>query len=243
MREISIERPELRPARTTRRRSWGGLLRIPLSTRSQDCLSISTSKPVGYVPADILREIADLLIPADILSFSLTVSLIIAYTSIPFPYLLYFQSSGLRQLLLPVLYETVVLKSSRKCRITLKMLEKRPDICKHIRKFAVRPNYYLAWPKPDEPLQEDWVAHKIEQIAENLTMLDTFDWDGLEVPRDSLWGTLRNAYAGTIIHYQSFLNDADLSCPELRSIFCNVGDRPIDPNSQVLFFLLILSVC
>jgi hypothetical protein len=73
MREISVERPELEPARTTRRRSWGGLLRIPLSTRSQDYLSISRSKPVGSVPTDIILEIADLLPPTDILSFSLTV--------------------------------------------------------------------------------------------------------------------------------------------------------------------------
>lgn len=73
MREINVERPELEPARPTRRRSWGGLLRIPLSTRSQDYLSISRSKPVGSVPADIIREIVDLLSPSDILSFSLTV--------------------------------------------------------------------------------------------------------------------------------------------------------------------------
>jgi len=79
MRETNVERPELEPARTTRRRSWGGLLRIPLSTRSQDYLSISRSKPAGSVPTEIIREIADLLSPADILNFSLTVSFFIFF--------------------------------------------------------------------------------------------------------------------------------------------------------------------
>ena len=78
------------------------------------------------------------------------------------------------------------------------MLAERPDICVHIRKFAVRPNYYLAWPKPDEPLAEEWVAYKIVQMAGNLTMMDTFDWDGLEMPKDSLWGALRKSYVGAI---------------------------------------------
>jgi hypothetical protein len=193
MREINVERPELEPARTARRRSWGGLLRIPLSTRSQDYLSISRSQPVGSVPADIILEIADLLSPSDILSFSLTVRSSLCTLAF-FDHGLCSQSSVSRQLLLPALYDTVTLKSSRRCRSTLEMLAHRPDICAHIRKFAVRPNYYLAWPKPDDPLEEDWVAYKIEQIADSLTNMDTFDWDGLEVPKDSLWGTLRRSY-------------------------------------------------
>jgi hypothetical protein len=96
--------------------------------------------------------------------------------------------------LLPHLYDTVTLKSSRKCRVTLEMLATRPDICAHIRKFAVRPNYYLAWPKPDEFLDENWVARKIQEIAPSLVAMHTFDWDGLEMPPDELWGTLRTSY-------------------------------------------------
>jgi hypothetical protein len=71
------------------------------------------------------------------------------------------------------------------------MLSRRPDICAHVRKLAVRPNYYLAWPKPDDPLDESWVVTMIEGIAKNLTSLHTFDWDGLEMPDDRLWGTLQ----------------------------------------------------
>lgn len=117
------------------------------------------------------------------------------------------------------------------------MLVKRPDICMHIRKLALRPNYYLAWPKPDEPLEEDWVADKIEEMAGSLTMVDTFDWDGLEVPKDSLWSTLRNSYARLLLSMTVItFTDITLSCPRLRSIFCNVGIRPIDPCSQVASF-------
>ncbi|KAF8066514.1 hypothetical protein FPV67DRAFT_1416763 [Lyophyllum atratum] len=197
MRQVNVERPQL--AKTNRRRSLSALFRIPLSTRTPDCPAISAAKPIGSVPADIIREVVDLLAPADILSFSLT-------------------SSAVQAFLVPALYDTVYLRSSRKCRLTLTMLAKRPDICVHIRKLTVRPNYYLSWPKPDEPLEESWVAFMISEIAENLTSLHTFDWDGLEVPSDRMWKTLRGC------------------CPNLRNIFSNVGSRPLEPNSELFEF-------
>jgi hypothetical protein len=73
------------------------------------------------------------------------------------------------------------------------MLAGKPELCAHIQKLAVRPNYYLSWPTRDLPLSEDWVAMKISDIATMLTNLRTFDWDGLEMPRDGLWLTLRNS--------------------------------------------------
>jgi len=97
----------------------------------------------------------------------------------------------MRALLLPALYETVTLKSSKNCKVTLAMLVRRRDICGHIKKLAVRPNYYLAWPRPDEYLSEIWVVQQIDAISKNLTSMHTFDWDGLELPKDSLWETLR----------------------------------------------------
>lgn len=72
------------------------------------------------------------------------------------------------------------------------MLFERPDICRYIRKLAVRPNYYLAWPKANERLDEDWVVDMLLKIAENMALLHTFDWDGLEMPNDRLWIALRN---------------------------------------------------
>jgi hypothetical protein len=73
------------------------------------------------------------------------------------------------------------------------MLAKNPALCAHVQKLAVRPNYYLAWPMRDTQLSEEWVAFMIVDIAKTLTHLRTFDWDGLEMPRDTLWLTLRKS--------------------------------------------------
>ena len=74
------------------------------------------------------------------------------------------------------------------------MLLERNDICGHIRKLAVRPNYYLAWPRADEHLSEAWVVETIDKLSTNLTAMHTFDWDGLELPVDSLWETLQTKF-------------------------------------------------
>jgi hypothetical protein len=65
-------KPRLTDAK--RRRSLSVLFRIPLATRSVNYHSVVASKlVVGSIPADVIREIVDLLSPADILNFSLTV--------------------------------------------------------------------------------------------------------------------------------------------------------------------------
>jgi hypothetical protein len=73
------------------------------------------------------------------------------------------------------------------------MLKEKGYLCRYIKKLAVRPNYYLAWPEPDDFLDEDWVAGQLIDISEsgNLSLLNTFDWDGLELPTDRLWGALQ----------------------------------------------------
>lgn len=92
---------------------------------------------------------------------------------------------------MPFLYETVVLKSSRKCRVALDLFKRQREICKFIKKLAVRPNYYLSWPRPDEFLEEEWVVNNLQDLAVNFESMHTFDWDGLELPDDRLWETLR----------------------------------------------------
>ncbi|KAJ3562318.1 hypothetical protein NP233_g9653 [Leucocoprinus birnbaumii] len=98
------------------------------------------------------------------------------------------------------------------------MLARQRDICKYVKKLAVRPNYYLSWPRPDEHLEEDWVVEKLESLACSFENLHTFDWDGLELPDDRLWETLR------------------LRCPKLKSVFTNVGTRSLDPSSRLFDF-------
>ncbi|KAF8987544.1 hypothetical protein BDQ17DRAFT_1374962 [Cyathus striatus] len=65
-----------------------------------------------------------------------------------------------------------------------------------------------------------WVVGAIERIAASsgLGSLSTFDWDGLEVPRDGLWRTLREC------------------CPKLKSVFTNIGTKPLDPHSELFNF-------
>jgi len=60
--------------KNNRRRSLKNLFQLPLSTRSSVYGSSPAAEAVGSLPADIVREIVDLLSPADVLSLSLTVS-------------------------------------------------------------------------------------------------------------------------------------------------------------------------
>ena len=56
-----------------RRKSLKTLFQLPLSARASNYGTLSTTASVGSIPADIVREIVDLMSASDILSFSLTV--------------------------------------------------------------------------------------------------------------------------------------------------------------------------
>ncbi|KAF6743458.1 hypothetical protein DFP72DRAFT_933154 [Ephemerocybe angulata] len=98
------------------------------------------------------------------------------------------------------------------------MLRERRHLCRYIRKLAVRPNYYLAWPRPDDYLDEEWVVEMLESLSGSLTLLTTFDWDGLELPSDRLWGAFQ------------------ARCKALRSISTNVGRHPLTSTSSLFKF-------
>ncbi|KAF7340585.1 F-box domain-containing protein [Mycena sanguinolenta] len=183
------------------RRSFKARFQLSLFPRQPACTSsiFSLAGTSISLPDDLLREIIKNLAPIDILSASIT-------------------SRHMRELLIPVLYETVHLRSSRSCESGLRMLSTRQHLCSRIHKLAVRPNYYLAWPTRDKLLSDDWVAKMITALAKSLTNLRAFDWDGLEMPPNRLWRTLRN------------------SCPELKRIYSNVGTRPLDPESELFKF-------
>ncbi len=70
-------------------------------------------------------------------------------------------------------------------------------------------------PKPDEHLSEAWVVETIEHISTSLTAMHTFDWDGLELPNDSLWVTLRSKCVSHPSAPPRPLTPS--SCPELRA--------------------------
>ncbi|KAF7378265.1 hypothetical protein MSAN_00251900 [Mycena sanguinolenta] len=101
-------------------------------------------------------------------------------------------SSQFRRLLLPELYRTVALHSSRACLSGLAMLRKRPELCMYIRSLIVRPNCaVICWPRTDGPVNETDVASIIEELADNLTNLEKFEWSGLELPSNQLCVALR----------------------------------------------------
>ncbi|KAF8187063.1 hypothetical protein K438DRAFT_1973237 [Mycena galopus ATCC 62051] len=167
----------------------------------------NTSGWVARVPLDIIIEIAERLNAIeDILSLSLT-------------------SARIYATLLPVLYASVDLRSSRMCKNTLEMLlSDRPDVTRYIRRLVVRPNHIerrSSAQRPAKHLDEGWVVQSIVKLATSgrLPRLTSFFWDGSEMPQDdSLWSTLRAC------------------CPELRSVGSNVGPKSIKPDSELFRF-------
>ncbi|KAJ6627819.1 hypothetical protein B0H10DRAFT_310596 [Mycena sp. CBHHK59/15] len=159
---------------------------------------------VARVPLDIIIEIAERLNSSeDVLSLSLT-------------------SSRIHATLLPVLYASVDLRSSRMCRSTLEMfLSGRYDVPRYIRRLVVRPNHIDRRTEHVKPIDEAWVVQCIVKLAASgsLQRLDTFFWDGSEMPQDdSIWSTLRKC------------------CPVLRNIGSNVGPKTINPDSELFRF-------
>ncbi|KAJ7778310.1 hypothetical protein B0H16DRAFT_1301134 [Mycena metata] len=177
----------------------GGLKLFPFNTQSPQ------DTGVARVPLEIIIEVAEKLSsPEDILSLSLT-------------------SSRVHATLLHVLYASVDLRSSRMCRNTIEMLlDGRSDVTRYVRKLVVRPNHVdRRTPQPVKPIDEAWVVRSLIKLATSgrLSRLNTFFWDGSEVPQDdSLWSTLRAC------------------CPTLRSIGSNVGSKSINADSELFRF-------
>ncbi|KAJ7211243.1 hypothetical protein GGX14DRAFT_449608 [Mycena pura] len=168
--------------------------------------SQSTQKtPVARVPLDLIIEIAEQLDSReDILNFCLT-------------------STSIHATLLPVLYASVDLRSSRTCKHTLEMLlNGRSGVTRYIRRLVVRPNHFDRCSQQSvKPIDENWVVQCIIKLAttERLVRLASFFWDGSEIPQDdSLWSTLRAC------------------CPQLRSVGSNVGPKSINPDSELFRF-------
>ncbi|KAJ6549054.1 hypothetical protein DFH09DRAFT_1169631 [Mycena vulgaris] len=160
---------------------WRGLL--SLFRREHSNL---TPGPLNFIPTDVLLDIVQELQAVDILNLCLT-------------------STEMHQLLLPHLYRLVCLGSSQTCKVTLRMLDRRPELCAHIRKLVVRPKYHLAWPKADEPRDiktHVWVWDMLAKLRSNGM--------GPEMAGDKLWRALK--------HF----------CPALKRVFCTVGVYPIE---------------
>ncbi|KAJ7255018.1 hypothetical protein B0H12DRAFT_1114501 [Mycena haematopus] len=127
------------------------------------------------LPCEIFAEIAGFLHSDHLLNFSLT-------------------SSHFRWLLLPELYRTVALESSRACLSGLTMLRKHPELCVYIRTLIVRPNCPVTcWPRTDAPISERKVAAMIKDLVDGLVNLEKLDWGGVDLLPNKLCIALRRA--------------------------------------------------
>lgn len=126
-------------------------------------------------------------------------------------------SSRMRSLLAPYLYSSVDLKTNKQCKSTLVYLSKHPEIARYVRRLVVSPNK-LEWTTPGEEVHEGLVADLITRISPNLRSLETFLWEGWEMPTDDLWSSLRK------------------SCPRLKGVGSAIGVNPLNPSSELFNF-------
>ncbi|KNZ79109.1 hypothetical protein J132_01157, partial [Termitomyces sp. J132] len=120
-----------------------------------------------------------------------------------------------RKVLVPRLYATVELRTNRHCKVALEAFSASPKVTHHIRILIVRPNNVERTPQGDY-LDEELIAGLISTLAIRMPLLRSFYWDGLEMPKDELWLTLRRF------------------CPLLKSVGTSVGYLPIR-NTNSLF--------
>ena len=135
------------------------------------------------------------------------------------------QSSRMYALLLPVLYSSVDLRTSKTCRVTLNNLVECPAVTRCIRRLVVRPNH-CNWPEDDEWIDETSVVNAIVKMANagNLQAMNTFFWDGSEMPDDHLWSILRTRH---------FISS--------RLAWLSVDKRSGVPNYELLAVMLVQS--
>ncbi|KAG2007227.1 hypothetical protein CC2G_014940 [Coprinopsis cinerea AmutBmut pab1-1] len=126
-------------------------------------------------------------------------------------------SRRLRAQLLPCLYSNIELKTNKQCKSTLVSLSKRLENARHVRRLAVCPNP-IEWTAPGEEIDENLICELVCTLAPHLRSLEYFAWDGWEMPSDDLWTALRK------------------SCPHLKGISSVIGDRPLNPGSQLYKF-------
>lgn len=102
----------------------------------------------------------------------------------------FFQNKAMLSSVLSTLYSSVDLRSNTRCRDCLQFLISRPDIAGCVKSLTIAPNYLENHDK--RLLKEELViARNLKRVIPNLHSLREFRWDGLEIPEDSIWLSLR----------------------------------------------------
>ncbi|KAF7986962.1 hypothetical protein HWV62_7 [Athelia sp. TMB] len=158
----------------------------PQATAHPDALS-----PLAALPGDLVLEIVGFLSSrSDKLSLS-------------------YCSSAIYTRAIPALYSAVTLHDAAQCVRTLTMLARRADIARHVQKLVVRPDSGEV--NEEKRIQRaEEVCTALRRAACTLDALNTFVWDGEEMPAcDEVWLELR------------------MLCPQLKTIGTSIGSLPI----------------
>ncbi|KAI0743506.1 hypothetical protein C8Q80DRAFT_1107692 [Daedaleopsis nitida] len=105
-------------------------------------------------------------------------------------------SSVMYAKVVPALYATVDLHGAEQCERTLGMLQRCPDVARHIRRLAVHPEHEVD-PRPHDHARA-WdnagiVSRCVMKLAPHLDALAQFEWDGEDMlPDDRMWTELRS---------------------------------------------------
>ncbi|GLB45091.1 hypothetical protein LshimejAT787_1901690 [Lyophyllum shimeji] len=153
-------------------------------------------------PGDLLIEIASAMESrADVLNLCLTSSYIYSHVA-------------------PMLYESVVLNNLEQCTRTLGMLQRRPDVARHVRELCVRPQSNSESRHGVAVSLIASAAVRELAAAQRLDALAKFVWDGDEKPyHEDMWFALR------------------MGCPRLRYIGTSVGRYLPSHNSHLFDFV------
>ncbi|KAJ7576717.1 hypothetical protein C8J56DRAFT_972623 [Mycena floridula] len=108
------------------------------------------------------------------------------------------------QLILPVIYSSVIFRCDDHCRGGLRFLLKHPYLARYIREFRIRCNSTL-WAGKSRVMTQSIIIKMLEKLTPGLVNLVTFDWQGKQMPKsDYFWVLLRQ------------------SCPNLRNLSISV---------------------
>ncbi|KAG8214059.1 hypothetical protein J3R82DRAFT_10816 [Butyriboletus roseoflavus] len=103
------------------------------------------------------------------------------------------------------------------CHSTLTMLNKHPDIARHVQKLLVR---FSAYPRARSIDTNSYIVSSLVQyLAHTLDAIHTFIWDADEIPqRDGMWFALR------------------ISCPRLTTVGTSYGAELPESHSNLFQF-------
>ncbi|TFK90589.1 hypothetical protein K466DRAFT_583627 [Polyporus arcularius HHB13444] len=135
-------------------------------------------------------------------------------------------SSCVHAKVVPALYADVELHGAEQCERTLHMLQRRPDVARHIRRLSVHPEDEGS-SRPHEQIKA-WdnagvVSRCVMKVAQHLDALSHFEWDGEDMlPDDRMWSELR------------------ARCPRLRHVGTTFGCFLPRPTSSLFKFTELL---